>query len=150
MLQKVIDHGKKIKREFLLVERIQQMEFESVISVDATIGNDPMIQQRVVTMTCCKCGQKGHYGKDFPSSTGTILVAEQNVTYSPPATVIQSSLVVILRELVKPSRPTNNQEKVFNNHSQNRLPPAQTAVTKLTMTPKAVTAKPSAIGKKTV
>ena len=33
---------KKIEREFMLVEGIQQMEFDTVVSTDADAGNDPV------------------------------------------------------------------------------------------------------------
>ena len=48
----------KIKREFFLVEGIQQIEFDFVTSINVTNGNDPMQHQRVATITCYKCGQK--------------------------------------------------------------------------------------------
>ena len=57
-LKKAIDYVQMIEREFLLVEGIQQMEFDWVMSVDVTTGNDPMRQQRVATITCYKCGHK--------------------------------------------------------------------------------------------
>ena len=47
----------KIEREFLLVERIQQTEFDCVMSIDVTPGNSTMRQQRVVSITCYKCSQ---------------------------------------------------------------------------------------------
>ena len=62
-VQKAIDHVQNIEREFLLVKGIQQTEFDTVMSIDTTAGNDPMRQCRLVTVICCKCGQKGHYKK---------------------------------------------------------------------------------------
>ena len=50
----------KIEREFLLVEGIQQTEFDMVMSVSAVAGNEPMRQQRLETITWFKCRQKGH------------------------------------------------------------------------------------------
>ena len=42
----LITHGKqKIKREFLLVEGIQQIEFDTVLSISANAGIDPLRQQ---------------------------------------------------------------------------------------------------------
>ena len=41
-LQRTIDHAQKIEREQLLAERIQQTEFDTAMSMDAIIGNDPM------------------------------------------------------------------------------------------------------------
>ena len=49
----------------MLVEGIQQTEFDSVMSIDATAGNDPVRQQRVVTITCYKYGKKVPYKKLF-------------------------------------------------------------------------------------
>ena len=44
-LQKPIDYAQKIEREFLLVEGIQQIEFDTVMSIDVTTGNYPIRQQ---------------------------------------------------------------------------------------------------------
>ena len=35
------------------------------MSVDAFAKNDPLRQQTLATITCCKYGQQGHYRKDF-------------------------------------------------------------------------------------
>ena len=59
---------RRLKEIFLFVEGIQQTKFDSVMSINATAGNDPMRQQRV---TCYKCDQKVHYRKDCPNLTGT-------------------------------------------------------------------------------
>ena len=59
-LQKAIYCAQKIETEFLLVEGIQQIEFDTVMSIDVTAGNNPMRQQRVATMTCYECCKKDH------------------------------------------------------------------------------------------
>ena len=41
-LQKAIDYAQKIESEFLLVEGIQLTYFDTVKSIDASAGNDPM------------------------------------------------------------------------------------------------------------
>ena len=41
-LQKAIDYRHKVERELLLVEWIQQMEFDTVMSIDFAARNDPM------------------------------------------------------------------------------------------------------------
>ena len=64
-LQKPIEYVQKVEREFIHVERIQQTKFDSVMSIDAFTRNDPLRKKRVVTIMCYKCGQKGHYRKDF-------------------------------------------------------------------------------------
>ena len=46
-IHKAMAHAQKIKREFLPVEGIQQMEFDKVMSIDAAAGNDPMTQERL-------------------------------------------------------------------------------------------------------
>ena len=61
-LKKAIDYAQRIEREFLLVEALQQTEFDMVISIDA--GNNPMRQQKVATITCYKCALKCHQRKD--------------------------------------------------------------------------------------
>ena len=43
-------HRLYAKREFLLVEGIQQTKSYSVMAIDATTGNDPMRQQEVETI----------------------------------------------------------------------------------------------------
>ena len=53
------------------------------MSIDATAGDDPMRQQRVATITCYKCCQRGHYRNDCPNSPGTNPVPHQNLTYNP-------------------------------------------------------------------
>ena len=45
-------------RDFLLVEGIQEIKFDTVMSIHVTAGNGPMKQQRLATITCYKCGQK--------------------------------------------------------------------------------------------
>ena len=37
---------------------MQQTEFDSVMAIDETSGNDPVRQQRVTNITRYKCGQK--------------------------------------------------------------------------------------------
>ena len=37
---------------------IQQIEFETVMSIDTTAENDPLRQLRLANITCYKCGQK--------------------------------------------------------------------------------------------
>ena len=84
------------------------------MSIDATAAYDPRRQQKSANITCYKCVQRGHYRKCCPSSAGTSQVLDQTLTtsmYSPPTTVtqtmtvscaaLQSSLVIILKELVK-------------------------------------------------
>ena len=44
-LKKAIDNAQKIEREFLLVEGIQQTEFDTVMSIQTSAGNDPLKQQ---------------------------------------------------------------------------------------------------------
>ena len=61
--KKTIDYAQKIEREFLLVKGVQQRDFDIVMSIDVTAGNDPMRQQRLANMTSYKCGYKGHYRK---------------------------------------------------------------------------------------
>ena len=51
-------------KEFHLVEGIQQTKFYTVMSIDASTGNDPMKQQGLANTTCCKHGQRCHYRKD--------------------------------------------------------------------------------------
>ena len=62
-LQKAIDYAQKVEREFSLVEGNQQKEFDSIMSINAFAGNNPMIQQRVFTITCYECGPKVILGK---------------------------------------------------------------------------------------
>ena len=57
--------------------------------MDATAGNFPTREQRVMTITCYKCGQKDHYKKDFPNSTDTNPLSDQKPTYSSPTTVTE-------------------------------------------------------------
>ena len=66
-LQKAINYALKIEREFLVLEGIQQTNFDMVMLVDAVGGNDLMNQH----ITCFKCRQKGYYRKDCPNSAGT-------------------------------------------------------------------------------
>ena len=70
-LQKAIYNAQKIESELFLMEEIYLTDFDMVMSNDVTTGNDPMRQQRLANLTCHKCGQKGHYRKDCPSSAGT-------------------------------------------------------------------------------
>ena len=72
-----------IVREFLFVEGPQQTEFNFVMLIDVTAGNEPIRQQSIATITCYKCRQKGHYRKDCPYSTGTSSVLDQNMSYIP-------------------------------------------------------------------
>ena len=51
-LQKAVDYAQNIKREFILVEGIQQTELCTIMLIDLTGGNDPMRQQRVAAITC--------------------------------------------------------------------------------------------------
>ena len=51
-LQKAIDYAQKIEREFLLVEGIKQNEFDTVMSIDANAGNDPVRQQGLSNIKC--------------------------------------------------------------------------------------------------
>ena len=55
-LQKTIDHMQKIEREFLLLEGIQQTEFDTVMSIDTFAGNNLMRKQRLATITFFMCG----------------------------------------------------------------------------------------------
>ena len=138
-----------MKREFLLVEGkdIQQTKFYSVFSIDVATGNDPMRQQREATITCCKCGKKGHYRKDSPNATGTSPIWDQTPTYShpPPVTqtiivsyaVPQTSVVAILKEVVKTKQSNWQLRKSIQQTLPKQTPPlAQPAVTKPTTTPK--------------
>ena len=42
LCKKAFEYVQKIKGEFLHIEEIQQTEFDMVISIDMTTGNDPM------------------------------------------------------------------------------------------------------------
>ena len=57
-LQNARDYLQKIETEFLLVEGIQKTEFYSVMLIDVTVGNYPVRQQRVVTITFYKCDKR--------------------------------------------------------------------------------------------
>ena len=39
--------------------------------IEASANNNPMGQKRLANITCFKCGLKGHYEKDCPSSAST-------------------------------------------------------------------------------
>ena len=87
------------------------MEFDFVMSIDATAGNDSMKQRKVVTMTCYKCGQEDHYRTDCHDAIDSNPVPDQNQIYNLPTfvtqmdtasySVPQSNLVHILKELAK-------------------------------------------------
>ena len=76
--------------EFLLVEGIQQTDFDMAMSINMTTGNDPVRQQRLLNITCYRCGYKGHFRKDFPSSVDMSPVPDQTMMkpmYRLPPTV---------------------------------------------------------------
>ena len=60
------------------------MEFDPVMSVDATAGNEPIRQQSVLTLICYKCRQNGYYRNDCPNWTGIKPVPDQNLEKQPP------------------------------------------------------------------
>ena len=66
-----------------------------------------------------------------------------------PYPVPQSSLVTILKELVK-VKETNKQLRKNIQQMPSKQNPTQLTATKLTFTPKTLTTRTSAIGKKTV
>ena len=108
-------------------------------------------------ITCYRCGQKGYYRKDCPSSTGTSPVPDQTPMYSPPTivkqlgtasyVVSQSNSVIILKELPKSKQMNWKLRKSMQQIPPKQNHPTQPKVTKPTMSSKEVTAKTSAIGK---
>ena len=53
-VQKVISYAQKIERKFLLVKLIKQMEFDTVMTIYAPAGNNPMGQPWFANITCFK------------------------------------------------------------------------------------------------
>ena len=53
-LQKAIDCAQKIERKFLLIDVIQQTEYDTVMSSGANANNNLMRLQRLANITCDK------------------------------------------------------------------------------------------------
>ena len=71
---------KKIERESLLVEGIQQAEFDVVMSIDVSAGNDPMNQQ---THKHVISADRRVITKDCPNYSGTNPGPDQNMSAQP-------------------------------------------------------------------
>ena len=100
-LQQASDFALKVESEYLLVEGIHQTDQDAVMSINALglISQDPVRQQRLVNMSCYKCGQKRNLQKDCPNAfnflagTPTTSQDTQNQHTHAPMTIRQSLIV---------------------------------------------------------
>ena len=70
----------KNDREFLLVEGIQQTEFETLMLQDTNAGNNAMRQKWLANIICYKLGWKDYYIKDCHYSASTSSGSEQSMS----------------------------------------------------------------------